>query len=122
MHQVNLASARVVAFLGIGCAILAGTLSAYAQNNYPDRSIRFIVPFPPGGQNDNVSRALGNVITPIIGTAALGTATAVAYSAALALAAGAIYIVLGVLRMGWVSTFLSKAVMAWRTSSPRPPR
>ncbi|HEX5859389.1 MAG TPA: sulfate permease [Microbacterium sp.] len=52
------------------------------------------------------------VITPIIGVEALGTGTAVAYSAALALAAGAIYLVLGLLKMGWVSTFLSKAVMA----------
>ena len=52
------------------------------------------------------------VITPTIGAAALGTSTAVAYSAALALAAGAIYVALGLLRMGWVSTFLSKAVMA----------
>ena len=52
------------------------------------------------------------VITPIVGAAALGTGKAVAYSAALALATGAVYIALGLLRMGWVSTFLSKAVMS----------
>ena len=37
---------------------------------------------------------------------------AVGYTAALALATGVVYIALGLLRMGWVSTFLSKAVMA----------
>ena len=52
------------------------------------------------------------VITPLVGAAALGTGEAVGYTAALALATGAVYVALGLLRMGWVSTFLSKAVMA----------
>ena len=52
------------------------------------------------------------VITPIVGASALGTQSAVGWSAALALATGAVYVALGLLRMGWVSTFLSKAVMA----------
>jgi SulP family sulfate permease len=51
-------------------------------------------------------------ITPIIGTAALGSEKAIGWTAALALATGFVYLVLGLLRMGWVSTFLSKAVMA----------
>src|SRR4051812_928351 len=51
-------------------------------------------------------------ITPIIGTAALGTDKAIGWTAALAIATGLVYLALGVLRMGWVSTFLSKAVMA----------
>src|SRR3954452_7749555 len=52
------------------------------------------------------------VITPIVGAASLGTGKAVGFSAALALATGAVYLALGLLRMGWVSTFLSKAVMS----------
>ena len=52
------------------------------------------------------------VITPLVGASALGTTQAVGYTAALALATGAVYVALGLLRMGWVSTFLSKAVMA----------
>jgi SulP family sulfate permease len=52
------------------------------------------------------------VITPIVGSAALGSQQAVGYTAALALATAALYLALGLLRMGWVSTFLSKAVMA----------
>jgi sulfate permease, SulP family len=51
-------------------------------------------------------------ITPLVGAAALGTDQAAPYAAALALTTGAVYVALGVLRMGWVSTFLSKAVMA----------
>jgi len=51
-------------------------------------------------------------ITPIVGASALGTQTAVEWTAALALATGALYVALGLLRMGWVSTFLSKAVMS----------
>jgi high affinity sulfate transporter 1 len=52
------------------------------------------------------------VVAPIVGTAAMGTGKAVAYTAALALTTGAIYVALGFLRMGWVSNFLSKAVMS----------
>jgi high affinity sulfate transporter 1 len=51
------------------------------------------------------------VITPLLGAGELGTAAAAPYAAALALAAAAVYFALGILRMGWVSTFLSKAVM-----------
>jgi high affinity sulfate transporter 1 len=52
------------------------------------------------------------VVSPIVGTSAMGTSKAVGYTAALALAAGAIYVASGLLRMGWVSNFLSKAVMS----------
>ena len=52
------------------------------------------------------------MITPLVGTAAMGTAAAAPYAAGLAIATAIVYVALGVLRMGWVSTFLSKAVMA----------
>ncbi len=52
------------------------------------------------------------VVAPLVGAAAMGTGEAVGYTAALALATAVIYIALGLMRMGWVSTFLSKAVMA----------
>jgi high affinity sulfate transporter 1 len=52
------------------------------------------------------------VVAPLVGTAAMGTSGAVGYTAALALATGVVYVALGLLRMGWVSNFLSKAVMA----------
>jgi sulfate permease, SulP family len=64
------------------------------------------------GPSASVAAVSAAVITPLVGTAALGTNAAVGYTAALALAAGAAYLALGALRMGWVSTFLSRAVMA----------
>jgi sulfate permease, SulP family len=64
------------------------------------------------GPSASVAAVSAAVITPLVGTAALGTGAAVGYTAALALAAGAAYLALGALRMGWVSTFLSRAVMA----------
>jgi sulfate permease, SulP family len=64
------------------------------------------------GPSAAVCAVCAAVITPLAGTAALGTEAAAPFAAALALATGAVYVVLGLLRMGWVSTFLSKAVMA----------
>ena len=52
------------------------------------------------------------VVAPLVGASAMGTGEAVGYTAALALATAVLYIALGLMRMGWVSNFLSKAVMA----------
>jgi tripartite-type tricarboxylate transporter receptor subunit TctC len=38
-----------------------------ANENYPTQPVRLIVPFPPGGQTDNVSRHLGAKIAPVLG-------------------------------------------------------
>jgi sulfate permease, SulP family len=64
------------------------------------------------GPSAGVCAVVAATITPLVGAAALGTGAAAPYAAALALATSAVYVVLGLLRMGWVSTFLSKAVMA----------
>lgn len=54
-------------------AVLAGTLSGAhaaqksAGSDYPNKPIRFIVPFPPGGSNDVLSRYLGIKLTDRIG-------------------------------------------------------
>ena len=66
MHQVKLCPTRIAATLIAAYAVLP--LAATAQTeNYPSRSIRFIVPFPPGGQTDNVSRLLGTAMTQLLG-------------------------------------------------------
>ncbi len=64
------------------------------------------------GPSATVGAVSAAVVTPLIGTAALGTDEAATYAAALALATAVVYIALGVLRMGWISNFLSKAVMS----------
>jgi tripartite-type tricarboxylate transporter receptor subunit TctC len=42
--------------LAAAAALLAMTASVAAQSDYPNRPVRLIVPFPPGGSNDVVSR------------------------------------------------------------------
>jgi sulfate permease, SulP family len=63
------------------------------------------------GPSATVAAVSTAVISPLAGAAAIGTEKAAVWAAALALAAGAVYLALGVLRMGWVSNFLSKAVV-----------
>ena len=64
------------------------------------------------GPSAAVAAVVGAVITPLVGAAALGTDDAAKFAAALALATGLVYVALGAARMGWVSNFLSKAVMS----------
>jgi high affinity sulfate transporter 1 len=64
------------------------------------------------GPSATVAAVSTAVITPLAGAAAIGTDKAAPWAAALALATGAVYLGLGAARMGWVSNFLSRAVLA----------
>ena len=55
-------------------AAAAGLLSLMAvpfedprAQTYPDRAIRLIVPFPPGGVNDTVARPLADKLKDVLG-------------------------------------------------------
>jgi tripartite-type tricarboxylate transporter receptor subunit TctC len=50
-----------VTFLSLLCALFAAQTSAAA--NYPDRPIRFILPYGPGGSYDAVARLIGQMLT-----------------------------------------------------------
>ena len=67
MHEISIRVSHVAATVAIAGTALLGAGTGHAQNSYPDRPIRLIVPFPPGGQTDNVSRQLDAALTPVLG-------------------------------------------------------
>ena len=48
-------------------ALASITAPAVAQDNYPDRAIRLIIPFAPGGSNDVVGRIIANQLGQALG-------------------------------------------------------
>jgi tripartite-type tricarboxylate transporter receptor subunit TctC len=61
---------RDVLALGLAAcsAPLLGRVPAFAQNKYPDRPIRLVVPWPPGGVNDAVGRPWADRMKSVLGT------------------------------------------------------
>lgn len=53
------------------CLVAVGLLTApafaHAQNNYPERPIRFVVAFPPGGATDTFFRQISNELGTALG-------------------------------------------------------
>jgi len=53
--------------MGLGGAAIHVQCFAQTDNKFPDRSIRFVVPFPPGGGNDILARAIAPRMTEAFG-------------------------------------------------------
>lgn len=64
-------SARGVAVLGLCCAGLwsAGAYAQGSAKDYPDRPIRMLLPYPPGGNTEIVARAVAQRMTESWGKA-----------------------------------------------------
>jgi tripartite-type tricarboxylate transporter receptor subunit TctC len=54
----------VLAAVGLLAAL---TTPVFAQSDYPNRPIRLIIPFPPGGSNDVVGRLVANQLSEKLG-------------------------------------------------------
>jgi tripartite-type tricarboxylate transporter receptor subunit TctC len=59
--RLGAASAAIVV------ALVAGAVGTCRAENYPDRPIRFVVPFPAGGSSDAVARAMQPALEKILG-------------------------------------------------------
>lgn len=53
--------------VALALALALGAAAARAEEAFPTRPIRIVVPFAPGGTNDNVSRIVGQKLTEILG-------------------------------------------------------
>ena len=52
---------RLLALVCVGVGVLAG--SAAVAQTFPDRTVRFVVPYPPGGFNDTLARVSAEKLT-----------------------------------------------------------
>ena len=58
-----------MAFIRMACfalACIAGGGTAWAQSDYPNKPVKIIVPFPPGGTSDVMARMVADELTRIL--------------------------------------------------------
>lgn len=59
---------RSIVTSGVMAAVLAAAaVTAYAQEKYPERPVRLLIPFAPGASTDIIARKLGARLTPMLG-------------------------------------------------------
>ncbi len=55
------------ALLAMGALPLAGVANTVGATSYPDRAVRFVVPYPAGGSTDLLARLVGKHLTESLG-------------------------------------------------------
>ena len=65
--RLRLFASPVIASLLCVAALTLGCTTCHAQNNYPVKPIRLVVPFPAGGSVDVTSRALAQKLSEALG-------------------------------------------------------
>jgi hypothetical protein len=58
---------RFIQWCSIVCLLLGLSAPAQAQSTYPDRPIRFVIAFPPGGATDTFFRLISNELATALG-------------------------------------------------------
>ena len=58
---------RVLKFLAVMITVCLTATAVFAQANYPDRPIKMIVPFPPGGSVDPIARVVALKLGELLG-------------------------------------------------------
>lgn len=65
-------SARIACVVSGACLTVLA-LNAYAQQPYPNRPVRLVVPLAPGGTTDITARTLGPLLSAALGQASTTT-------------------------------------------------
>jgi tripartite-type tricarboxylate transporter receptor subunit TctC len=55
----------------LGCVLATLALGAAAQSDFPNKTVRIVVPFAPGGVSDAIARPLAQAMTGILGQTVL---------------------------------------------------
>ena len=53
----------IIAALLLMCGVMAGTSASHAEATWPTKPIRLVIPFPPGGGTDILSRIVANEVS-----------------------------------------------------------
>ena len=67
MHPTFRPSTPRRRLLGAGAALAALPAAGFAQDRFPNRMVRFVVPYPPGGGTDVVARIVQPAISQALG-------------------------------------------------------